>query len=70
MSCETDSNPGARYTWSRDIARHQVLSRDPTLTVSPVTEESFGVYVCSASVDGYQSIQRAVRLLMNGMLAV
>jgi hypothetical protein len=66
ISCEVDSNPTARYVWTRDSTRFPVLSRSATLTIGSLTEESFGLYTCTATVEGYQPISRAVHLLMNG----
>ena len=71
LSCLVDSRPQASIAWTlANGLAMRVLSRAETLVISPVTERNFTSYRCTASVAGFKSVSRLVRLRRNGQRSV
>jgi len=67
LSCLVDSRPPASMAWTLSSApATAVLSHDETLVIRPVTERDFTSYRCTASVVGFKTVSRDVRLRRNG----
>jgi len=67
MSCIVDSRPQASMSWTLGHgSAMRVLSRAETLVISPVTVGNFTSYRCTASVSGFTSVTRIVRLRRTG----
>ena len=67
LSCLVDSRPQASMAWTlANAPAMQVLSKAETLVVRPVTERDFTSYRCTATVSGFTTVSRVVRLRRNG----
>jgi len=68
LSCATDGNPQPAIVWRRRGAT-RILSSQGSLRISSVTDDHFApstVFVCTATAQGYDEIQREVLILKKG----
>ena len=46
LSCSSDANPAATYTWYKKNQHHRSLSREPQLVFRPIQLLDSGEYYC------------------------
>ncbi|XP_041373923.1 irregular chiasm C-roughest protein-like isoform X2 [Gigantopelta aegis] len=65
LRCEAEGNPPPHIIWTKK-GSHHIQGSSPELKIMKVQEGSFGIYVCTANVMGFNEISREVYLLENG----
>ncbi|XP_072049650.1 kin of IRRE-like protein 3 [Amphiura filiformis] len=66
MQCSAVGNPSPTIKWTR-LGSQATLSNMPTLQFDSVTESAIGVYVCTATVVGFDPVVSYGRLAINGL---
>ena len=67
MKCTAQGNPTPTIKWTR-LGSRATLSTMSTLMFDSVTESDIGVYVCTASVVGFDDVVTYGKLDINGKL--
>ena len=65
LNCAVDGNPTPTIIWSRKDSP-TILGSQKYLKLYGVTEKDFGIYVCKASILGFNEIEMHVHLLKKG----
>ncbi|XP_064617185.1 kin of IRRE-like protein 1 isoform X2 [Liolophura sinensis] len=65
LKCQADGNPKPSIIWTRKGSK-RILSSSPNFKLPAVTQSNFGIYMCTATVMGFNEISREIYLLQNG----
>ena len=66
LRCEAEGNPTAEISWRKSEQFHK-LHVSSTYVIPKVEKEHFGVYICTATVLGFNEVSKEVYLTQNGM---
>ncbi|KAL3885785.1 hypothetical protein ACJMK2_025823 [Sinanodonta woodiana] len=66
LYCEADGNPAPSIIWRRK-GEFRALSSKSRLRIARVGKGDFGVYVCTATVLGFNEVSREIYLTQNGV---
>ena len=65
LKCVAKGNPTARISWKKREQYHK-LHESSTYVIPRVKKENFGVYICKATVLGFNEVEKEVYLTQNG----
>ena len=65
LTCSVDGNPEPSIIWTRKDSM-KILGSHKQLKLFGVREKDFGIYVCKASILGFNEIQMEIHLLKKG----
>nr|QRF78297.1 kirrel [Novocrania anomala] len=65
MTCNAKGNPTPAIIWTKK-GSDSILSSSSSFTIQRVAESDLGIYVCTASVMGFDKITREIHLLKKG----
>ena len=65
LKCEAKGNPTAEISW-RKRGNFHTLHASSTYVIPNVQKQHFGVYICTATVLGFNEVSKDVYLTENG----
>ncbi len=67
LTCTVEGNPAPAVIWrKKEDEKQKILSSSTAMKLSDLQERDMGIYTCTASVMGFESITVDVHLLKKG----